>query len=226
MPRGARLLVPSGIYHVLCRGNNRQTIFRDDRDRSKFMSLLGRYRSKYELELFHYSLMINHVHLIIHSPREKALSRGMHGLDLTYAQFFRKKYGGIGHFWQDRFKSFLIEKEAYLLECGRYAELNSVRAGVYQQPDEDEWNSYGFYAYGKPNRLVTANPLYLEMGATAEERQEVYRAFVQEGLKERRGLERYFRQKICGSSEYMKVIMGTLGLPTPKIRRGRPPLNP
>ena len=215
-------MVPSGIYHVLCRGNNRQTIFREDSDQSKILSLLARYKKRYSVDMFHYELMDNHVHLIVQAPKETALARAMHGLDLTYAQHFRSKYGGIGHFWQDRFKSFLIEKELYLLECGRYVELNSVRAGKYRDPSEDLWSSFRYYAHGEPNSILTENPLYQSMGRTNEQRRENYRAYVLEGLKERRGEERYFRQKICGAPEYAKVIFETLSLPQPKIWPGRP----
>ena len=226
MPRQARIVVPSGIYHVLCRGNNRQTIFHADSDRERFLSLLSRYKKRYTLDIFHYELMDNHVHLIVQSTRETALSRGMHGLDLTYAQHFRAKYGGIGHFWQDRFKSFLMEKESYLFECGRYVELNSTRAGKFRDPGDDPWSSFRYYANGQADSLITENPLYHEMGRTVEERREVYRTFVLEGLKERRGLERYFRQKICGSHDYVKTILETAGLPIPKIRPGRPSKKP
>lgn len=221
MPRNARLLVPNGIYHVLCRGNNRQEIFKDGPDRQKFLSLLLRYKKRYDVAIFHYCLMSNHVHLIVQAPRETALSRSMHGLDLTYAQHFRRKYGGVGHFWQDRFKSFLIEKESYLLECGRYVELNSVRAGLYRSPEQDPWNSYQHYAFGKPDGLLDEHSLYGGMGANMKMRQESYRDYVLQGLKERRGLERYFRQKVCGSPLYSKTILETLGLKPTHFRRGR-----
>ena len=222
MPRGARLLVPSGIYHVLCRGNNRQDIFKDDADRRKFLSLLLRYKNRYHIEIFHYCLMCNHVHIIVRAEREVALSRAMHGLDLTYAQHFRRRYGGIGHFWQDRFKSFLIEKERYLLECGRYVELNSTRARIYENPKQDLWNSYQHYAFGKSDRVLDEHPIFGEMGSTARERRESYRDFVHQGLKDRRGLQRYFRQKVCGSPLYAKTILETLGLKPTHFRVGRP----
>lgn len=226
MPRSSRLVVPAGTYHVLCRGNNRQTIFQSQDDRQTYLRLLGRYLRRYDLCLYHYALMSNHVHLIQYALREGALSRAMHGVNLTYAQYYRKKYGGIGHFWQDRFKSFLIEKESYLLECGRYVELNGVRAGLWLKPEDDEWTSYRFYALGRPSRILTENPLYRGMGMNTEERRKNYRSFVMAGLKERRGLARYFRQKICGSPEYQKTIMAPLSMKTTNIRSGRPCLDP
>lgn len=222
MPRVARLVIAGGTYHVLSRGNNRQVVFPNDADKVVYQKLLSRYMRRYCLHLYHYSLMINHVHLILFSPKEPALSRAMHGLNLTYAQYFRRKYGGIGHFWQDRFKSFLIQKDSYLLECGRYAELNGVRAGVYKSPEDDEWSSYRFYAFGRPDSLLTENPLFECLGSNEKKRRERYRKFISDGLKERRGLARYFRQKICGAADYQKTILETLGVKPPKVRRGRP----
>lgn len=93
---------------------------------------------------------------------------------------------------------------------------------IYPQ-SEDPWNSFRYYARGQPDSLITENPFYRAMGMTDEERRMNYRTYVLEGLKERRGLERYFRQKICGSPEYVKTILETLGVHPPKIRPGRPP---
>ena len=76
--------------------------------------------------------MNNHVHLIVESEDGNKLSGFMKRLNVYYVNYYRKKYRGIGHFFQDRFKSFLIQRGRYMLECGRYVELNAVKAGAYR----------------------------------------------------------------------------------------------
>ena len=175
MPRTPRIAPETGIFHITCRGNNRMSIFHCDDDYFTFLKLLRYYKAKYSVLLFHYVLMNNHVHLIISTTIPHTLTKFMHGLNLTYAQYYRKKYKGIGHFWQDRFKSILIETDRYLLACGRYIELNPVRAKIVTKPEDYLWSSYRFYAFGEPSDIVDINPLYASLGNSEKERQEKYR---------------------------------------------------
>jgi len=73
----------------------------------------------------------------------------MHGMNLAYAIRFSRKNGKVGHLWQDRYKSAAVERESYLLECGRYIERNPLRAGIVKDPGEYRWSSYRVYGYGR-----------------------------------------------------------------------------
>ena len=66
MPRTARAVGDSGIYHVMLRGINRQTIFEDDEDRERFLEILKKTKEKDGYHLIAWCLMPNHVHLLIH----------------------------------------------------------------------------------------------------------------------------------------------------------------
>ena len=136
MPRKARFTIDNGIYHVMVRGNNRAVIFHDEEDFKFYLELLKENKEKYRLKVFHYVLMNNHVHFIIQALKGKDLSEAIKRINVTYTRYYRKRYKGIGHFFQDRFKSFLIERGRYLLESGRYVELNPVRAGMVCIPEE------------------------------------------------------------------------------------------
>ncbi len=179
MPRAARLVIDGGTYHVMTRGNNGQPVFREASDCQRYLDFLLIYVREHELSVFHYALMPNHVHLVLQTRRAERLSHAMHGLNLSYALFFRKRYRYSGHLWQGRFKSLAIEKESYLLECGRYVELNPVRAGIVKHPKEYLWSSYRVYAEGLQHPLVTYHPLYEAMGASPAERQQHYQEFIQ-----------------------------------------------
>jgi putative transposase len=86
--------------------------------------------------------MPNHVHLIIEPRLAKEMSKAIGGINLCYTAWFNKKYNKVGHCWQDRFKSFIIEKNRYLISCINYVELNPVRANLVENPIDYLWSSY------------------------------------------------------------------------------------
>jgi putative transposase len=78
----------------------------------------------------------------------------MQGLNLAFTLWFNRIYGKVGHLWQDRFKSALIKKDNYLLECGRYIERNPLRTNLVKDPKEYLWSSYRVYAYGEGDGIT------------------------------------------------------------------------
>jgi len=185
MPRGARILVDGGTYHVITRGNNGQPVFHGNPDFQHYLQLLSGYLEEYRLKLYHFVLMPNHVHLVLEVDLGKALSKAMLGLNLSYTWYYRKRYRYTGHLWQGRFKSLLIDRDSYLLECGRYVELNPVRAGLATSPDRYAWSSFRAYAEGVEYSFLALahHPLYVTLGASSREQQERYRQFVLDGLR-------------------------------------------
>jgi len=189
MPRPPRITVPGLPFHVLDRGNNRQIIFHDDEDFVYLLKLLKRYKKELKFRVYHFCLMPNHIHLMIEPTIEGSLPKIMMRLTLAYSSFFNKKYGGVGHVWQGRYKSSLIDKEDYFIWCGLYVELNPVRAGLVVRPENWKWSSYRFYAFGEINPLmeglIDVDPYYLKLVCpTAQERQKRYRENVEGVVKE------------------------------------------
>ena len=184
MSRQPRIAPPNFIYHVITRGNNKQKTFFEDKDYEYYLHLLDKYKNRYKFALYHYVLMNNHVHLMIEPTEKGTLSEIMKGINLSYVIYFRKQYGGIGHFWQDRFKSLLISNERYLLKCASYIELNPVKAGFVKNPKDYKWDSYRFYAQGEYNDLLSLNPMYLSLGKDAFTRRKNYINFLQSMEKE------------------------------------------
>ena len=185
------------------------------------MEILRLEKMKHKLKIYNYSLMGNHVHMIIMSPHGADLSNGMKNLNQTYAQYYRKKYGGIGYIWQDRFKSFIIQNGVYLLTCGRYIEVNAVKAGIVDDPQDYKWSSYRFYAFGERNPLLDFNPEYLALADDFEGRKSEYIKFVKDGIKDRRSLLRYFKIGAYGDEDFIKN-MKQKGLKQVDWRIGRP----
>jgi len=120
MPRTARIAPQEFVYHILTRGNNKQDVFKDDEDFLKYIDIIKKYKEKYLFKLYHYVLMTNHVHLVMETTEAGGeLAQIMKGINLSYAQHYKKKYKYTGHFWQDRFKSIIISKDFGLRQlCG------------------------------------------------------------------------------------------------------------
>ncbi|WP_373000589.1 REP-associated tyrosine transposase, partial [Lutispora sp.] len=145
MPRFRRKLSKSRIYHVMVRGNERKDLFLDNDDREKFIDILYKKKTENEYDLYAYCLMSNHVHLLIRECSNE-IARIMKRINTSYACYFNKKYDRIGHVFQDRYKSEVIESERHLLAAVRYIHNNPVKAGLVRSASQYKWSSYNIYA--------------------------------------------------------------------------------
>jgi putative transposase len=204
MPRVARTAPKECVYHVLTRGNDRKDVFKKDTDYERYIDLLLKYKQKYNYRLYHYVLMTNHVHLVIETmPKGGQLSQIMKGINLSYAQHFKKQYKHYGHFWQDRYKSIIVSTDDYLLACGSYVELNPVRAGIVEDPKDYRWSSYRVYAYGEGDSIVDEHLIYENLSEDRGETRKKYREFVK-GMMRNKGCQKneMERRLVYGSEEF------------------------
>jgi len=126
MARPLRIEYEGAVYHVTARGNARSDIYLSDSDRELFLDALAYVVDRFGWVCHAYCLMDNHYHLMIETPQAN-LSRGMGQLNGIYTQRFNRKHDRVGHVYQGRFKSIVVDKESYLLELSRYVVLNPVR---------------------------------------------------------------------------------------------------
>jgi len=126
MARPLRIQYEDACYHVTCRGNARAVIFADDRDRQQFLALLARSSEIYQVEVLAFVLMSNHFHLIVRTPRAN-LQEFMRHFNISYTSYFNYTHDRVGHLFQGRYQSFLIDADSYLVEVSRYVHLNPVR---------------------------------------------------------------------------------------------------
>ncbi|KKR17764.1 MAG: Transposase-like protein [candidate division CPR2 bacterium GW2011_GWC1_41_48] len=158
----------------MTRGNNRNTVFECDEDFEYYLELIERFKKDHPFDLYHYCLMSNHVHFLIKTNKATDFSNFMKRLNLAYFHHYRKTYGWVGHFWQDRFKSQPVGKDEYFIQCGKYIELNPVRAGIVKNPEDYRYSSYSYYAMGKNNPLLTKDMFYDNLGRTRIEKMKSY----------------------------------------------------
>ncbi len=144
MPRKKRFLLSKSYYHIINRGNNRNPIFKCDADFLYFLELILKYKLEHSFELYQYCLMSNHVHFQIQTKKALDFLKFMQKSNLAYFHHYNREYSWVGHFWQDRFKSQAIGKDAYFIQCGKYIELNPVRASIVREPEEYHFSSWGF----------------------------------------------------------------------------------
>ena len=178
MPRESRRKSPSGIYHIMMRGINRDPIFHEDEDRRHFLSLLSHTRLPDAFDLYAYCLMVNHVHLLIRE-RTDDISRTMKRINSRYVSWYNTKYDRIGPLFQGRFKSLNIEDDRYLLSVLRYIHLNPVKANLVESPEDYFWSSCRKYyaAAEEPSDLLNLCfilDLFDEHSATAIERLKLF----------------------------------------------------
>jgi putative transposase len=145
MSRPLRLEFEGAFWHITSRGNERKDIFRQDDDRLEFLSLLATAVKRFRWRLHEFCLMTNHYHLVIETPF-RTLAKGMHWLNSEYARIFNKRYKRVGHLFQGRYKSILVDEQNYLDEVRRYTVLNPVRARMVSGPAEYQWSSYRAHA--------------------------------------------------------------------------------
>lgn len=141
-------------YHLITRGNQKQKIFRYQEDYLTYLSLLKRFKRKYKFRVYAYCLMPNHVHIVGEIEEHLLLSNFMHDLNRTYTLYFNNTHKKVGHLWQGRFKSMIITKDKYLINCINYIELNPLRVNLVKQLSEYPWNSYNARVLGKNDKII------------------------------------------------------------------------
>lgn len=144
MPRVARQRSSTGIYHIMMRGINRQTIFTDEEDNQRFIDTLQRFRKTCGYELYAYCLMGNHLHILLKEGSEP-IGISMRRLISSYAIWYNKKHDRVGYLFQDRFKSEPVEDDVYFLTVIRYILQNPLKAEIVSQVGEYKWSNYNDY---------------------------------------------------------------------------------
>ena len=203
MARPLRIEFPGAVYHITSRGNARLPIFEQYNDKKHFLSILEQVVEQYRWICHAYCLMDNHYHLLIETI-EPNLSAGMRQLNGVYTQSHNRKYQKVGHLFQGRFKSILVEKETYLLELSRYIVLNPVRAKMVSNAGKYTWSSYkATSGLIKPPPYLTTDWILKRFGKGKAAAQNKYRTFVSEGILQPSPWENLKAQCLLGSEKFL-----------------------
>ncbi|MCA1661244.1 MAG: transposase [Novosphingobium sp.] len=189
MPRTARLVVPHLPHHVIQRGNRRQPIFADDRDRRLYLKYLATGLGSFGVTCQAWCLMDNHVHLILTPPAVDALRAVLTRAHTRFAQWVNRSQNLSGHLFQGRFLSYPMD-ERHLIAAARYIENNPVKARLVEFAEDWPWSSARAHVANRADGLTDVAALgrhvpnwraYLRDGAEASERDEAIEAALRNG---------------------------------------------
>jgi REP-associated tyrosine transposase len=181
MTRPLRIEFAGALYHVTSRGDRCDDIYEDDTDRKQFIEVLAEVCDRFNWVVHAYCLMSNHYHLLIETP-DGNLSKGMRQLNGVYTQRFNRCHKRVGHVFQGRYKSIIVQKESYLVELARYIVLNPVRAQMVRSAKDWSWSSYrATSGQTKGPDWLSTDWLLSAFGRRKSNAMKLYRAFVSEG---------------------------------------------
>jgi putative transposase len=216
------------VYHALNRGNNHADVFAGPDDHLAFLEALGKTQARYPFRLYGYCLMSNHFHLLLRPEPGQSVSRILQSLTVAHTWRYHRRHRTVGHVWQGRFKSPVIQDDGHLLVVLRYIEANPVRAGMVSQAADYRWSSFAAHGLGLPDTLLTPLPELEALGRTPAERRARWRRRVQSPQAEAE-VDRIRASvrtgKPLGSPAWVEAMASRLGLELNPRPRGRPPKN-
>ena len=210
MARPLRIEFPGALYHLTSRGNARKPIYLDNRDRAQWIFVFRDVCERFNWVCYSYCMMTNHYHLMVETP-EGNLSAGMRHLNGVYTQRFNRTHNRVGHLYQGRYSSKLVEKESYLLELSRYIVLNPVRAGMVEEAQKWPWSSYGATVGCVPcPNWLHVNWILSRFGGKKRAAIHAYETFVSAGLSQPSPLRELKNQIYLGSDEFIEEVQSWL----------------
>lgn len=216
MARPLRIQYSGAVYHVTCRGNERKEIFKDDRDRETFLEILV-YSSKiYNIKIFSYILMENHFHLLIETPLGN-LGGFMRHFNITYTGYYNRRHNRVGHLYQGRYKSILVDKESYLSVLSRYIHLNPVRIKEMERKTDKEkiqhlrnykWSGLpGYINKGEREQFVDYAMVLEGYGGDNDRGRLAYKKRIYDDISEKLEIrDKVIGQSIIGGEEFIKWV--------------------
>jgi putative transposase len=228
MLRKARILIPNCPHHIVQRGHNRKALFVSDEDKQYYLSNLKEWKENLQIKLLAWSLMTNHIHLIVEPPKETGtVSELMKRINSRQTAYVNRLEGRSGSFWEGRFKTSPIQTENYLLRCYRYVELNPVQAGMVSLLEEYAWSSYQSRQNILNDHMLDNHSVYLSLGSDNADRAKHYQAFVRQGIGSREAdfiRDSIKRNQLTGKDRFIDEIEQRTGFRVERRSPGRPQL--
>lgn len=157
MPRIAREISETGIYHTMLRGIDKRDLFLNDSDYLKFIDYIERAKEKIGFTVYAYCLMTNHIHLLVKQQTgAHEIGDIMKRITVGYAQYHNIKNGRTGHLFQNRFKSEAVDSDTYFLTVLRYIHQNPIKAGMVKSLCDYKWSSFNEYLNNKVKLIDTS----------------------------------------------------------------------
>lgn len=204
MPRPIRIEYEGAFHHVMNRGQDRRPIFREEEDYRTFLTTLQEASKDHSAVIHAYCLMTNHYHLLIETPKAN-LSQIMKHINGLYTQRYNRKYKKDGPLFRGRYKSVLVDEDAYLLQLTRYIHRNplEVKKKMVEQLSDYLWSSYPSYINQTKGELwLYRDKTYQMLGH--KHRYKGYYNYVEKGIDE--DIKRFYSKgnilSVLGDKEF------------------------
>ena len=212
MARFPRVHFEGALYYIMTKADYKLNLFRDDSDKSYYLSLIFDYKSQYNYKLYSLALISNESHLLIEPSPEFTISQIMHDINANYTKYYNKKYAKKGHLFEERFKAILIEKESYLLEATRYVHRIVLRDNPLAQLRDYTWSSYPCYIKLEQDKNICSNVNSDEVlslfSQSPENRPAAYQEFVEaSGTEDLEAFKnKLYRASVVGTEEFVEKV--------------------
>jgi REP element-mobilizing transposase RayT len=186
LPRQARLDAPGTLHHIIVRGIEKRQIVDDDKDRKSFVDRMGSLALETDTAIYAWALMGNHAHIFLRSG-PPGLSKYMKRLLTGYAVFYNRRHCRHGHLFQNRYKSIVVEEDAYFQELVRYIHLNPLRAGIIDSIPKLEryrWCGHSVILGKLKNDWQDKEYVLKWFGKRISDARRAYRKFVENGVEQ------------------------------------------
>ncbi|RKY45376.1 MAG: hypothetical protein DRP81_03970 [Candidatus Omnitrophota bacterium] len=196
-----RIVFEGGVYHIIQRAPGRELLFLEKSDYLHFLAVLKETVKKFNLDLFCFALLPNHLHLLLRINKSN-LSSAMKNLFERYADYFNKKYRRKGHVFCGRYRASFCNSDDYLLAASLYIHINPYKATLCKHPKEYRWSSLNLYLENSKKSFVNYEFILSLLHSQMEEARKKYLEMIDESLKS--------REEAFLDLSYVKKIIGEL----------------
>ncbi|MFQ5680654.1 MAG: transposase [Candidatus Omnitrophota bacterium] len=201
-----KVIVAGAIYHIIQHAPGKEIIFVEDKDYLKFLFLLKDAARKYSLEILAFSLLPNHLHILL-KTKEENLSAALKNFLQRYAMYLNKKYERKGHVFYGRYRASLCDSDDYFFAIAAYIHLNSFKAGLSDSPFLYRWHSLDVYLKDIKQSFVNPAPILDLLSGDRDKARKIYCDLIKQaaeikGLKRKKyifefkGLRNFYKDSI------------------------------
>ena len=176
---GKKGIFQEGVYHITQRAPGREVLFLEENDYLRFLFLLKKVKEKYNLSIFCFSLLTNHLHILL-KIKERNLDKAMKELFQSYAQYFNKKYQRKGHVFCGVYRASLCGNDSYLMVASLYIHLNAYKANISSTPFLYRWHSLDVYIKPIKSSLINSKLVLSLVSCNLGDAKKIYRKLIEE----------------------------------------------
>ena len=209
MPRSARLKSFDSIYHIMVRSISDVVLYKENDDKDKYLELVKKYQKIFNFKVYAYCLMDTHAHFIF-DANGADISKIMHGINQSYAQYYNRKYERHGHLFQDRFKSMIVNDDRYLITLSCYIHNNPSDIKMYKgYVQKYKYSSLGVYLNIRKDYLgiLDKNFILSHFENNTVESMNEYHKLVRNSDSSKLEKQIEFKDEVCEYRSERKVLL-------------------